>query len=259
MSEAGKPPALNRSARYYATWGTLHLPIELSIPTMAAKISRACARTASGAAAAALAAAPLINNALKVKLTRRNPTIVITPPLSVVNCTRLLRPPTRITEPYESQCSKFSGRFAPGTTAVDDRRPGVRGGDDHPERDHRTLPARRWRHAPRQNFGLDGVGAALVALRTIVILTLVFPNYTVTTPGPYYAPSQLMLIAIVSLVIYGAFVFTQTIGHRQFFLRDIEVEEKGRLFACYWRILRISQPARRGFGNMHGSFLGEYR
>ena len=110
-----------------------------------------------------------------------------------------------------------------------------------------------------QNFGLDGVGAALVALRTIVILTLVFPNYTVTTPGPYYAPSQLMLIAIVSLVIYGAFVFTQTIGHRQFFLRDIEVEEKGRLFACYWRILRSSQPARRGFGNMHGSFSGEYR
>ncbi len=70
-----------------------------------------------------------------------------------------------------------------------------------------------------QNFSLDGVGAALVALGTIVIMTLVFPNYTITTPGPYYAPSQLMLIAVVSLVIYGAFIFTQTIGHRQFFLQ----------------------------------------
>src|SRR5579863_3732655 len=70
----------------------------------------------------------------------------------------------------------------------------------------------------QQSFSLDGVGAALVALGAIVILTLVFPNYTVTTPGPYYSASQLTLIAIVTMVVYGAFVFTQTVGHRQFFL-----------------------------------------
>jgi Ca2+:H+ antiporter len=69
-----------------------------------------------------------------------------------------------------------------------------------------------------QSFSLDGVSAALVALATIVVMTLVFPNYTVTTPGPFYSPSQLILIAIVSVAIYGAFVFTQTVGHRQFFL-----------------------------------------
>jgi Ca2+:H+ antiporter len=71
-----------------------------------------------------------------------------------------------------------------------------------------------------QSFSLDGVSAALVALGAIVLLTLVFPNYTLTTPGPYYSPSQLLLIAVVSLVIYGAFIFTQTIGHRQIFLHD---------------------------------------
>jgi Ca2+:H+ antiporter len=71
-----------------------------------------------------------------------------------------------------------------------------------------------------QTFSLDAVSAALVALATIVIMTLIFPNYTVTTPGPYYSPSQLVLIAIVSLVIYGTFVFTQTIDHRQYFLQD---------------------------------------
>jgi Ca2+:H+ antiporter len=71
-----------------------------------------------------------------------------------------------------------------------------------------------------QSFSLDGVSAALVALGAIVLLTLVFPNYTLTTPGPVYSPSQLLLIAIVSLIIYGAFVFTQTIGHRQIFLHD---------------------------------------
>ena len=71
-----------------------------------------------------------------------------------------------------------------------------------------------------QTFSLDGVSAALVALATIVIMTLVFPNYTVTTPGPYYSSGQLALIGVVTLVIYGAFIFTQTIGHRQYFLHD---------------------------------------
>jgi Ca2+:H+ antiporter len=75
-----------------------------------------------------------------------------------------------------------------------------------------------------QSFSLDGVSAALVALGAIVVLTLVFPNYTVTTPGPYYSPSQLVLIAIVSLVIYGAFVFAQTIGHRGIFVPDDPAE-----------------------------------
>jgi Ca2+:H+ antiporter len=78
----------------------------------------------------------------------------------------------------------------------------------------------------QQTFSLDGVSAALVALAAIVVLALVFPNYTVTTPGPYYSPSQLMLIAVVSLAIYGAFVFAQTIGHRRIFVHDLAEEQQ---------------------------------
>jgi Ca2+:H+ antiporter len=78
----------------------------------------------------------------------------------------------------------------------------------------------------QQTFSLDGVSAALVALAAIVVLTLVFPNYTVTTPGPFYSPSQLLLIAVVSLAIYGAFVFAQTIGHRRIFVHDLEEEQR---------------------------------
>jgi Ca2+:H+ antiporter len=77
-----------------------------------------------------------------------------------------------------------------------------------------------------QRFSVDGVSALLVTLSTIVIMTLVFPNYTIAVPGPYYSPSQLLFIAIVSLVIYGAFVFTQTIGHRHFFLDEVADEPK---------------------------------
>ncbi|HEY2678760.1 MAG TPA: hypothetical protein VGI65_17435 [Steroidobacteraceae bacterium] len=69
-----------------------------------------------------------------------------------------------------------------------------------------------------QTFSLDGVSAALVALGAIVILTLVFPNYTLAIPGPYYSPSQLILIAVVSLIIYAAFIFTQTFEHRGYFV-----------------------------------------
>jgi Ca2+:H+ antiporter len=75
-----------------------------------------------------------------------------------------------------------------------------------------------------QSFSLDAVSAALVALGAIVVLTLVFPNYTLTTPGPYYSPSQLVLIAVVSLAIYAAFIFAQTIGHRGLFVQDDPAE-----------------------------------
>ena len=77
----------------------------------------------------------------------------------------------------------------------------------------------------QQEFSLDGVSAALVALATIAVMTLVFPNFTVTAPGPFYSPGQLVLVAIVSLLVYGAFVFTQTVGHRDFFLEDGFLED----------------------------------
>ncbi len=69
-----------------------------------------------------------------------------------------------------------------------------------------------------QNFGLYGVSAALVTLAAISVLTLVLPNYTTTTLGPYYSDSQLMFIAIVSLVLYGTFLMIQTTKHRDYFL-----------------------------------------
>jgi Ca2+:H+ antiporter len=73
-------------------------------------------------------------------------------------------------------------------------------------------------HHRAQEFSLDGVSAALVALGAITVMTLVFPNFTDTVPGPFYSPSQLILVAVVSVVIYGAFIITQTIVHRPLFI-----------------------------------------
>jgi Ca2+:H+ antiporter len=69
-----------------------------------------------------------------------------------------------------------------------------------------------------QRFGRYGVNASLATLAAIVVLTLVLPNYTTTTPGPVYSASQLGFIAVVSLVLYGTFVLVQTVRHRDYFL-----------------------------------------
>jgi Ca2+:H+ antiporter len=69
-----------------------------------------------------------------------------------------------------------------------------------------------------QAFQLQGANAALVVLIALTTLTLVFPNYTTTTSGPTFSEAQLIFAAIVSLVLYGSFLFVQTIRHRDYFL-----------------------------------------
>lgn len=69
-----------------------------------------------------------------------------------------------------------------------------------------------------QVFKLHGANAALSTLAAIVVLTLILPNYTLTTKGPIYSASQLAFIALVSLILYGTFVFVQAIRHRNYFL-----------------------------------------
>ncbi|HYH16780.1 MAG TPA: ionic transporter y4hA [Flavisolibacter sp.] len=83
-----------------------------------------------------------------------------------------------------------------------------------------------WRFK-EQRFGTYGVSAALITLTAISILTLVLPNYTTSIPGPVYSKSQLIFVAIISLVLYGAFVAIQTGRHRHYFLpRDADSSEE---------------------------------
>ena len=70
----------------------------------------------------------------------------------------------------------------------------------------------------QQEFSLDGVKAALIALTAILALTLILPNYTTSVAGPVYNNSQLIFVAIISLILYGAFVMVQAVRHRDFFL-----------------------------------------
>ncbi|MET1111918.1 MAG: ionic transporter y4hA [Allosphingosinicella sp.] len=69
-----------------------------------------------------------------------------------------------------------------------------------------------------QSFQQTGVSASLATLCALTVLTLVLPNFTVSEPGPVYAPSQLAFVAIVSFLLYITFVSVQTVRHRDYFL-----------------------------------------
>lgn len=67
-------------------------------------------------------------------------------------------------------------------------------------------------------FNAEGTGAALATVATLATLSLVFPTFTTSKPGPEFSTAQLMFAALASLVLYGLFVTTQTVRHRDYFL-----------------------------------------
>jgi Ca2+:H+ antiporter len=71
-----------------------------------------------------------------------------------------------------------------------------------------------------QVFQQTGVSASLATICALTVLTLVLPNFTVSEPGPVYAPSQLGFVAVVSFLLYITFVTVQTVRHRDYFLPD---------------------------------------
>ncbi|WP_246167091.1 calcium:proton antiporter [Sphingomonas piscis] len=71
-----------------------------------------------------------------------------------------------------------------------------------------------------QVFQQTGVSAALATICALTVLTLVLPNFTLSQPGPVYAPSQLGFVAVVSFLLYATFIAVQTVRHRDYFLPD---------------------------------------
>jgi Ca2+:H+ antiporter len=67
-------------------------------------------------------------------------------------------------------------------------------------------------------FRVEGTNPALSVLATLTILTLVLPSFTSSTPGPTLSSVQLAFVGVVSLTLYGVFVFVQTVRHRGYFL-----------------------------------------
>ncbi|MFD7401249.1 calcium:proton antiporter [Streptomyces sp. NPDC059866] len=67
-------------------------------------------------------------------------------------------------------------------------------------------------------FNPEGTGAALATVATLATLSLVLPTFTTSKPGPEFSAVQLTFAALSSLILYGLFVATQTVRHRDYFL-----------------------------------------
>ena len=71
-----------------------------------------------------------------------------------------------------------------------------------------------------QGFQIQGASGSLAVLGALTVLTLILPNFTSSAPGPVFSVSQLAFAGVVSLVLYGVFVFVQTIRHPGDFTGD---------------------------------------
>ena len=77
------------------------------------------------------------------------------------------------------------------------------------------------------SFNASGTGAALATVITLASVTLVLPGVTTSGEGLQFSPAQLTFAAVASLALYGSFVFTQTVRHRDFFV-PVASDEYGR-------------------------------
>ncbi len=79
-----------------------------------------------------------------------------------------------------------------------------------------------------QDFQVTGSNLYLSVLFVMATITLIMPNYTLTTPGPIYSAAQLGFVSVVTLILYAVFLYTQTIRHRDYFVNAAaEAAESG--------------------------------
>jgi Ca2+:H+ antiporter len=71
-----------------------------------------------------------------------------------------------------------------------------------------------------QDVQVSGSNIYLSVLAVLATITLIEPSYTATTPGPVYSWGQLGFVSVVTILLYGVFLYTQTIRHRDYFVID---------------------------------------
>jgi Ca2+:H+ antiporter len=77
-----------------------------------------------------------------------------------------------------------------------------------------------------QDFQVTGANVYLSVLVVLATITLILPNYTETTPGPIYSASQLGFVSVVTIVLYGVFLYTQTVRHRDYFIAGADGDDQ---------------------------------
>jgi Ca2+:H+ antiporter len=97
-----------------------------------------------------------------------------------------------------------------------------------------------------QDVQVTGSSVYLSVLFVMATITLIMPNYTLTTPGPIYSAAQLGFVSVVTLILYSVFLYTQTVRHRDYFIREVpgqtdsEAPTSNRMLALSVVLLLVS-------------------
>ena len=75
-----------------------------------------------------------------------------------------------------------------------------------------------------QDIKRQGTSAYLAVLMALTALTLILPNYTLTSDAGTFSSAQLAFVSALSVLLYAAFVFNQMARHREDFVEEIETE-----------------------------------
>ena len=73
-----------------------------------------------------------------------------------------------------------------------------------------------WRHK-EQPYNLQGANSYLGVIIPLAVLSLVLPNFTLTTVGPMLSKPQQVFVAVMCAGLYCAFLAVQTGRHRGYF------------------------------------------
>lgn len=77
-----------------------------------------------------------------------------------------------------------------------------------------------------QRYNLQSANAFLVMILPLTVLGLILPDFTQSTVGPTLSKFQMAFLSIMSVGIYGVFLFVQNRRHRGFFMMPEEAEEE---------------------------------
>jgi Ca2+:H+ antiporter len=91
--------------------------------------------------------------------------------------------------------------------------------------------ALRYREQEVQPKGTSAFLAVLIALS---VLTLILPNYTISAREGSLSSSQLAFVSGISVLLYGAFLFIETVRHRSDFV-EVSAMEPLPLHKPSWR------------------------
>src|ERR1700692_2257092 len=71
-----------------------------------------------------------------------------------------------------------------------------------------------------QDVQVSGSSLYLSVLIVMATITMIMPNYPLTPPGTVISAAQLGFVSVVTVLLYGVFLYTQTVLHRNYFVNQ---------------------------------------